>query len=117
MKLKYNTIIVNDMEESVNFYRDVLGFKVHSELNPQPEVSITMMKGEGDVIIELIKNPVNETGLASIGMEIEDMTETIEDLRSKGATIRTEPVPISHGMLAFIEDPNGVNIALIQHNP
>ena len=33
MNIRYTTIIVNDMEESVNFYREVFGFEVEKELN------------------------------------------------------------------------------------
>ena len=41
---------------------------------------------------------------------------TVKDLRSKGAKITMEPIPITVGTLAFLEDPNGVRIALIQHH-
>ncbi|WP_367146879.1 VOC family protein [Methanobacterium sp.] len=40
----------------------------------------------------------------------------MKDLKAKGAKIIMEPIPITVGTLAFIEDPNGARIALIQHN-
>lgn len=116
MKVKYATIIVEDMDESIKFYTEVMGLKIDSQHNPQPGVTITLLKGEGDAMIELIMNTEHETGLFSVGMDVEDINTTVEELKSKGAKITMEPTPISVGTLAFLEDPNGVKIALIQHH-
>ena len=67
-------------------------------------------------MIELIKNKENKTGLYSIGMDVKDINATVKELKSRGARITMEPMPITVGMLAFLEDPNGVKIALIQHH-
>ncbi|MTK64503.1 MAG: VOC family protein [Methanobacterium sp.] len=115
MKIKYTTMIVRDMDESVSFYRDVMGFKVDSRHNPNPEIAITLLKGEGDAMVELIKDPQHDIGIYSVGMDVEDIENTVEELKSKGANITMDPVPITVGKLAFLEDPNGVRIALIQH--
>lgn len=116
MKIKYTTMIVDDMDESVKFYRDVMGFKVDSQYDLGPAGTITLLKGEGETMVELIKNPVDETGLFSVGMDVEDVNATVKELKSKGAKITMEPTPITVGTLAFLEDPNGIRIALIQHN-
>jgi lactoylglutathione lyase len=116
MKVKYATIIVENMEKSVKFYTEVMGFEVDSQHNPAPGSTITILKGEGDAMIELIESTKYETGLYSVGMDVEDINTTVKELKSKGAKITTEPVPITVGMLAWLEDPNGVRIALIQHN-
>ncbi len=116
MKVKYATIIVEDMDKSIKFYTEVMGFKVDSQHKPIPGAIITLLKGEGDAMIELIKNTVNEPGLFSIGMDVNDINATVKELKSKGARITMEPIPITVGTLAFLEDPNGVKIALIQHH-
>ena len=116
MKVKYVTIIVKDMDESVKFYTDVMGFEIDSEHNPFPGLNITLLKGEGDAMIELIENTENEVGLFSVGMEVQDINAKVEELKSKGAKITRKPTPISIGTLAFIEDPNGATIVLIQHH-
>ncbi|OLS13708.1 MAG: lactoylglutathione lyase, LglU [Promethearchaeota archaeon CR_4] len=67
-------------------------------------------------MVEIIKNPVDEPGLFSIGMDVEDINTTLKELKSKGAKITMEPKPITVGTLAFLVDPNGVRIALIQHH-
>ena len=86
MKVKYATIIVRDMEESVRFYADVTGFEIASRHEPALGLVTTLMKSAGDAMVELIKNPHDEVG------------------------------PYSVDSLAFCEDPNGVRIALIQHD-
>jgi lactoylglutathione lyase len=116
MKVKYATIGVADMDESIKFYTEAMGFEIDSQYNLGPGLRITLLKGEGDAMIELIKNTENKTGLFSLGMEIDDINTTVKELKSKGAKITMEPVPITVGTLAFIEDPNGVRIALIQHH-
>ena len=116
MKIKYNTFIVRDMEESIKFYTEVMGFEVDSEHNPYPGAKIVLLKGEGETMIELIQNNENEPGLFCIGMDVDDMNTTLEELKSKGAKVTMEPIPITVGTLAFIEDPNGARIALIQHH-
>lgn len=116
MKIKYTTLIVNDMDESIEFYREVMGFEIDSQYDLGPAGKITLLKGEGETMVELIKNPVDETGLFSIGMDVEDINAKVEELKSKGAKITMEPMQITVGTLAFLEDPNGVKIALIQHH-
>lgn len=116
MKIKYTTMIVKDMEESIEFYRDVMGFEIDSQYDLGPAGAITLLKGEGETMIEIIENPTDEPGLFSVGMDVEDVNATVKELKSKGAKITMEPTPITVGILAFLEDPNGVRIALIQHH-
>ncbi|MDQ7092176.1 VOC family protein [Desulfosporosinus sp. PR] len=116
LKVKYATIIVRDMDVSIKFYREVMGFEIDSQYNPQPGIVITLMKGKGEAMLELIKDTIHESGFYSVGMEVEDLDAALQELKAKGAKITMGPVPITVGSLAFLEDPNGVRIALIQHN-
>jgi Predicted enzyme related to lactoylglutathione lyase len=116
MKIKYTTMIVKDMEESIKFYTDVIGFEVDSQHNPFPGLTITLLKGEGETMIELIENTEDEPGLHAFGFDVEDINATVHEFKVKGAKVTMEPMTITVGKLAFIEDPNGVKIALIQHH-
>ncbi len=115
IQVKYSTIIVKDMEESIRFYQDVLGFEVDSRYTPTPDITITLMRAKGDAMIELIKNNVNDVGFYSVGMEVDDMDSAMKELKSKGVKIIKEPVSTLVGSVAFLEDPNGVTIAVIHH--
>lgn len=116
VRVKYATIIVKDMDESIQFYKEVMGFEIDSEYNPQPETKIILMKGKEGAMIELIKNTNYKTGFYSVGMDVEDLDAALDELKSKGAKITLGPIRTLVGSLAFTEDPNGVRIALIQHN-
>ena len=108
-------MIVKDMEESIKFYTEVMGFKIDSQYDLGPAGAITLLKGEGETMIEIIENPRDEVGLFSIGMDVDNLDKELKELKSKGAKVTMEPTQITVGALAFIEDPNGVRIALIQH--
>ena len=112
---QYTTLIVNDMEESVSFYRDILHFPVVSEHPLGNGVCITILDG-GQSLIELIQNPKFQTGLYSMGIDVPDLDSTLAELKAKGVNITMEPVPTTVGRMAFAKDPNGVNLALIEHH-
>ena len=98
MKVKYVTIIVDDMDKSAEFYTKVLGFEVE-EVFDLPGGKIVLL-GNG-----------NETGL-----DVEDIHEELENFRKNNVEIAMEATRISVGMMARVIDPNGVNIVLIQHD-
>ncbi|QQO09922.1 VOC family protein [Breznakiella homolactica] len=116
MKVKYVTMIVKNMEESVAFYSEVMDFKADSVYDLKSRGRITLMKGEGDAMLEIIQSDEFAVGLYSVGMEVDDVSSSLKELESKGAKITMEPQPTTDGYCAFIEDPNGVRIALVQHN-
>ncbi len=114
MKIRYATMIVDDMEESVKFYTETLDFTL-DEVFDVPGGKITLLDGEGFAGIELIESKNFETGLYSIGMDVEDINKEIDDLEAKGANIALKPVETQVGYIARVIDPNGINIVLVQH--
>ena len=84
MKIRYATMIVDDMEESVKFYTETLDFTL-DEVFDVPGGKITLLDGEGFAGIELIESAHFETGLYSIGMDVEDIHEEIRKLEKKGS--------------------------------
>jgi lactoylglutathione lyase len=114
MKIRYATMIVNDMEESVKFYTETLDFTV-DEVFEVPGGKITLLDGEGFAGIELIEHPEFDVGIYSIGMDVEDIHEEIKKLEKKGANIALKPMKTQVGYMARVIDPNGINIVLVQH--
>lgn len=90
-RLQYTTMIVDDMERSLDFYRNAFGFEIDSEFAPQPETRIVIIKDAEDRMLELIQSTKFSTGLYSIGMDVDDLEETVNDLKSKGYEI-TAPI-------------------------
>ncbi len=115
MKVRYTTMIADNMKESVAFYENVMGFEVQEVYDLPNGAQITILDG-GGAMIELIESSDFETGLYSVGVEVENLENTLEQMRAKGVEITMEPVRTLVGRMAFIKDPNEVNIALIEHD-
>lgn len=124
MRLLHTMIRVNDLDESIKFYCDVLGMTLlRKKEYPSGRFTLAFV-GYGSeaeqAVIELTYNwdtrqydLGNAFGHIAIG--VENIYETCEALRHKGAKIVREPGPMKHGgtEIAFIEDPNGYKIELI----
>ena len=116
ISVKYSTMIVNDLDESVSFYRDVLGFSegYHVDL---PVGAITIMNSPDGASVELIESPKFETGLYSVGTDVDDLDDVLKQLKLSGCEVVGEITPTTVGRQVFIKDPNGVRICLIEHTP
>jgi lactoylglutathione lyase len=55
-------------------------------------------------------------GFGHLAIGVEDIRRTCDEARAKGARIVREPGPMKHGttVIAFLEDPDGYRIELIQ---
>ena len=114
VKVQYSTMIVKSLEESVKFYRDVLGFKVRYHVDLPNGGCITIMESEG-ASVELIENTNFPVGLYSIGTDVDDIDEMIRHLEKNGYQTTGPVIPTTVGKQTFVLDPNGVRICLIEH--
>lgn len=124
MRLLHTMIRVNDLDQSIGFYCDVLGMKLLRKKD-YPSGGFTLaFVGYGaeseQAVIELTYNWDTHkydvgNGFGHIALGVDDIYATCDRLRSKGAKIVREPGPMKHGTteIAFIEDPNGYKIELI----
>jgi len=125
MRLLHTMIRVNDLEDSLRFYCDRLGMKLLRKQDyPGGRFTLAFV-GYGneatDAVIELTHNwdtHQYELGNAfgHLALGVADIYKTCDDLRQQGVKIVREPGPMKHGgtEIAFIEDPNGYRIELIQ---
>jgi len=111
--VKLATIIVKSLEESVRFYSEVMGLEIDSEYDLGSKGRIILMRGNGDGMVELIESSSYPVGLYSVGIYVGDMDLAMAGYKEKGAKILGEPAPITGGSCAFIEDPNGVRLAIV----
>ena len=114
VKVQYSTMIVKSLEESVKFYRDVLGFKERYHVDLPNGGCITIMESEG-ASVELIENTNFPVGLYSIGTYVDDIDEMIRHLEKNGYQTTGPVIPTTVGKQTFVLDPNGVRICLIEH--
>ena len=127
MRILHTMIRVNDLDESLRFYCDLLGMKLLRKKDyPSGRFTLAFV-GYGtesdNAVIELTHNwDTHEYELGNafghVAVGVEDIYKTCEALRAQGAKIVREPGPMKHGgsEIAFIEDPNGYKIELIKLN-
>lgn len=123
MKVSHTAIAAKNLEESFKFYTEILGFKQVSRFSPQEGMTIVYLKGEGDTMIELIEGADKSalklgsgTSLLLIGLEVKNMDTAVNELQKKGINFNHGPIDTGEGTkIAFFNDPNGVEIELVQH--
>ena len=65
--------------------------------------------------VELIEAAQFETGLYSVGTDVDDLDEVLAVLKEKGCEIVGEIAKTTVGRQIFIKDPNGIRLCLIEH--
>ncbi len=125
MRLLHTMIRVGNLEESLKFYTQVLGMKLLRQKD-YPDGKFTLaFVGYGDesdhTVVELTYNWGVEqydlgNGFGHLAIGVDDIYKTCEEIKAQGGKVTREPGPMKHGstVIAFIEDPNGYKIELIQ---
>ncbi|HYN44423.1 MAG TPA: VOC family protein [Candidatus Limnocylindrales bacterium] len=125
-------IMTNDLQKSVEFYTDVLGFSLSNKIEmadvgfsaifiekngsrielmgyrgaiPKRSEGMEIKLGGGSI-------PIND----HITFSVDDIRTTVTELKEKGVEFGLEPIQVEGGMkLASFKDPNGVLIELVEH--
>jgi lactoylglutathione lyase len=125
MRVLHTMLRVNNLEESLKFYCEVLGMHLIRQKDyPGGEFTLAFV-GYGEesqeAVIELTYNwGVDRYELGNayghIAIGVEDIYGTCEKIKSLGGKVSREPGPMKHGstVIAFVEDPTGYKIELIQ---
>jgi catechol 2,3-dioxygenase-like lactoylglutathione lyase family enzyme len=114
-RLNHVGIAVKDLKESVDFYKNVMGFRVAYSLpNPNGNPTTTFLQINRDTFLEVAQSNANlPVGLTHMGIWSEDSNSTVAQLRQAGATA---PDPRSGGgsgsRLVNVTDPNGIRIEI-----
>jgi len=125
MRLLHTMIRVNDLDESLRFYCDTLGMKLLRKQDyPAGRFTLAFVGYDSEdktAVVELTYNwDTHQYDLGNafghLALGTPDIYRTCEELRAKGGRIVREPGPMKHGgsEIAFVEDPNGYRIELIQ---
>lgn len=118
MSYMWTTIQVNDLEESLKFYQEIVGLSLSSRFQAGPEAEIAFL-GNGETKVELIAYKGKEAAPAgkgiSLGFSVPSLEEKISFLNEKGISMEGEIIaPNPHSRFFFILDPNGLRIQFVE---
>ena len=125
MRLLHTMIRVGDLDRSIAFYTDILGMRVLRRRD-YPDGKFTLaFVGYGDeadhTVIELTHNWETSAyelgnGFGHLAVAVPDAYKACDDVKKRGGKVTREAGPMKHGttVIAFVEDPDGYKIELIE---
>lgn len=125
MRILHTMLRVGDLDRSVAFYTKVLGMRVLRRKD-YPEGRFTnLFVGYGDetsnAVLELTHNWDTKSydiggGFGHVAVEVDDAYVACEEVKKRGGKVTREAGPMKFGttVIAFVEDPDGYKIELIQ---
>ncbi|MBK6334420.1 MAG: lactoylglutathione lyase [Betaproteobacteria bacterium] len=128
MRILHTMLRVGDLERSIAFYRDVMGMQLlHTTDRPEQRYSLAFV-GYGDeatgAVLELTYNYGVESydlggGFGHVAVEVPDAAAACAAVRARGGTVTREAGPVKGGstVIAFVQDPDGYKIELIERRP
>lgn len=121
LKLLHTRMRVNNMEETLHFYRDILGLEVvERSRSPRGSELAFLKTPNSDELIEICSFPASGTvqvqeDLVHLAFEVNDLDRTMTDLKAKGIPITDGPTVSSSGnRFCFIDAPDRYEIELIE---
>ena len=127
MQLLHTMLRVGNLDRSIEFYTKVMGMNlIRRTERPEQKYSLAFVGYEQGNIsnqseIELTYNHGVDsyelgTAYGHIALGVKDLYKTCEDIRVAGGKITREPGPVQGGntLIAFVQDPDGYKIELIQ---
>ena len=125
MRILHTMLRVGDLQRSIRFYGDVLGMKLlRTTDRPEQKYSLAFV-GYGDeaanAVLELTYNYGVErydlgAGFGHVAIEVPDVAAACTAVKAKGGKVTREAGPVKGGttVIAFVEDPDGYKIELIE---
>lgn len=127
MRILHTMLRVGDLARSLQFYTEVLGMKLLRRKDyPEGEFTLAFV-GFGEesetTVIELTHNWGTDryelgTGFGHVAIGVSDIYQICDEITRRGGNVTRAPGPMKHGstVIAFVEDPDGYKIELIQRN-
>lgn len=125
MRILHTMIRVGDMQRSIDFYTRLMGMRLlRTTDRPEQKYALAFV-GYGDesdgAVLELTYNYGVDhydlgAGFGHVAIGVPDVAATCERIRAGGGRITREAGPVKGGttVIAFVEDPNGYKIELIE---
>jgi lactoylglutathione lyase len=123
-KLLHTRMRVSDMDQTINFYTNVLGLEVlERKVSPRGSHLAFLRVPNSEELIELCSFPssgpvIVQEDLVHLAFQVENLDDTIEQLGAKQIRITDGPTTTSSGSrFIFIDAPDGYEVELIERPP
>ncbi len=127
MRMLHTMLRVGDMDRSVKFYTEVLGMKLlRTTDRPDQKYSLAFVGYDDEAktaVLELTYNyGVDKydlgTGYGHVAIAVPDAYAACDAVKRRGGKVTREAGPVKGGttVIAFVEDPDGYKIELIQRD-
>ncbi len=120
-KLLHTRYRVNDLEKTVNFYKDVLGLEeIRRHKSPRGSELVFLKTPGSEELIEICSYPASGPvvvgpDLTHLAFEVDDLGAFAKQAAAKGYPLSDGPTTSTSGsVFAFIDAPEGYEIELIQ---
>jgi catechol 2,3-dioxygenase-like lactoylglutathione lyase family enzyme len=126
MKIKLTSVLVEDQQKALEFYRDVLGFVEKRDI-PMGEVRwLTVVSPEGPGDIELLLEPntnpaakvfqkaLFDQGIPLTAFAVDDVESEYQRLKKLGVEFKTAPTKMGPVTIAILDDTCGNLIQIYQ---
>ncbi|AFA48574.1 VOC family protein [Acetobacterium woodii] len=119
MKLSWVTVTVNDLDESIRFYTEVVGLTINRRQPAGPDTELAFL-GDGETKLELVCNRTIQDFVIgssiSLGFEVDSLDETMATLKAQGIALHSGPFqPTPSIKFILITDPNGLKVQFLEH--
>ena len=125
MNILHTMLRVGNLDRSIAFYTDILGMRLLRRQNyPDGRFTLAFVgycEEESGAVLELTHNWDTSTyeignGFGHIALGVDDAYATCDRIKAKGGKVTREAGPMKHGttVIAFVEDPDGYKIELIE---
>ena len=125
MRLLHTMLRVADLDKSVEFYTKVLGMsELRRSENTEYRYTLAFVgygEEKDNAVIELTYNWDTDSydhgnAFGHLAIEYDDIYKACEEIKSLGGIVSREPGPVKGGSteIAFVKDPDGYAIELIQ---
>ena len=125
MRILHTMLRVGDLERSIDFYTNVLGMRVLRRTDRPDQKYTLAFVGYGDESTNAVLELTYNYGVASyepgtayghIAIAVPDAAAACEAVRTKGGNVTRAAGPVKGGttVIAFVQDPDGYKIELIE---
>jgi lactoylglutathione lyase len=127
MRILHTMLRVGDLDRSLKFYTEVLGMKLlRSTDRPDQKYSLAFVGYDDEdraAVLELTYNyGVDRYDLGSayghVAIAVDDAAKACAEVKKRGGKVTREAGPVKGGttVIAFVEDPDGYKIELIERD-